>query len=201
MTEETNMTEQEMEEATNPFPTSINVDANNDGVVTPKELDDAVTELAEIENSQDVSSDPITDTKDGIDTPVHGETALHISDELLDAIAEEDVVKMAELVVNPEFRDQIIHKMGLSEEGFESAKTQILQEAKVILDSRKEEAPKLDYPTKESLTKLIRPSANPNDLGYRQHWSIACQKFSDANDLHFLGFSIKNDEPMFKEKK
>ena len=89
----------------------------------------------------------------------------------------------------------------MSEEDHANSGVTMSEEPDVSSDPITDSEPKLDYPSVESLTELIRPSANPNDLGHRQHWSMECSKFADKHDLHFLGFAIKNDEPIFKEKK
>ena len=162
------MTEQELEAATNPFANLV--DSNGDGEISPEELDAAVDNLAELEESQDskeseqlpdaseeVSSDPIPDTeKTAAEMVREAEAATHVN---LPNVANENVEA----------------------------------EAKVI-----EEVDTTGMPTKKILAYLMPPSSDDANLTHTVEWARHCNKWAQDNSHHFLGFG-KGGEPVFKE--
>ncbi len=169
---ENEMTEEQMEEATNPFAgmavdgdESVKgvteseqqemqdaVDTNNDGVISEEELDSAVDKLAEIESS-------------GFE---EGEVVMLDRDE-----------------------DAVYAGHG------ESSSFEDLADVKLDED----ECENIEYPTIKSLSELYPQSADDANMSHQQDWARHCAKFAKENNCHFLGLSVKDSAPMFKEKK
>ena len=185
------MTEQEMEEATNPF-AGMNVegaesskgtteeekaemqaviDTDGDGVVSSEELDAAVDALAEIE------TDAVIDAAIEEQSPILNESAIPL--DLPDGTSNPEVS-------SDPIPDTIEREM-TDEEASEDGSTSGTIE--------------IEYPSVKSLTKLIPPSQDEANKSFQQDWARHCIKWADENGYHFLGLSVKDGEPMFKEKK
>ena len=56
-------------------------------------------------------------------------------------------------------------------------------------------------PTRKKLAAKFPVSTDAANVSHKNEWGFECRKWADINNHHFLGFCIKTDEPLFKEKK
>lgn len=144
----TEMTLEELEEATNPFAAAV--DTNNDGEITTEELDDAVDELAKLEKPKEMTIQEMVRA---------GENKTKV---------------VVETNTAPVLQPQVIKKEVVDTTGI---------------------------PTRKKLAAKLPVSSDAANVSHKNEWGFECKKWADINNHHFLGFCMKTDEPLFKEKK
>lgn len=143
------MTLEELEEATNPFAAAV--DANGDGEITADELDDAVDELAKLEE------------------------------------------KPKEMTIQEMVRA-----------GENKTKVEVETNAAPVLQPqviKKEVVDTTGIPTRKKLAAKFPVSTDAANVSHKNEWGFECKKWADINNHNFLGFCMKTDEPLFKDKK
>ena len=66
---------------------------------------------------------------------------------------------------------------------------------------KKEVVDTTGIPTRKKLMAKFPVSSDTANVSHKNDWGFECKKWADINNHHFLGFCMKTDEPLFKEKK
>lgn len=174
------------------------VDTNNDGVVSAEELDSAIDKLAGLEDKiiEELESDgsevKITDVTyegSGSENEDDGKNGSHDNDSSGGSNDTADADSSSEVSSDP-----ITDTTEKEHEGGEMPANGTEEELSVAI------LKELNCPSIKSLTKIHPPSHDEANMSHQQDWARHCIKFADANNVHFLGLSVKTGEPMFKEK-
>lgn len=142
------------------------------------------------DEQMEATTSPFTDA---VDTNNDGEVSKEELDDAVDKLA--DLEELCE--EDPELYEEVT---GESTEHLRNNESDVSLDP-IPCTEDLEGCETIEYPSKESLTKDFPPSTDDANLSYQQDWARYCIKFSDENNVHFLGLCVKTGEPLFKAKK